>query len=74
MFLNFNKLFQLVLTKFFKSELFFVIKPCKEPIGFPNTYPLVYQLLNNWGQMARLARVKNYTYIITFAWYPYVMD
>ena len=35
---NFNMLFQLVLTKFFKSELFsclpkagHVIKPCKEP-------------------------------------------
>ena len=38
---NFNTLFQLVLTKFFKSELFsclptvgHVIKSCKEPIAF----------------------------------------
>ena len=47
MLLNFNMFFQLQLTKFFKSELFscipkvdHVIKSCKEPIGFPDTYPL----------------------------------
>ena len=41
---NFNMLFQLVLTKFFKSELVLcllkflhMIKLCKEPFGFPNT-------------------------------------
>ena len=44
-------LFQLVLTKFFKSELFsclpkvgHVIKSCKEPFGFPYTYPLCRDL------------------------------
>ena len=44
MLLNFNMLFQLVLTKFFKSELVLcllkflhMIKLCKEPFGFPNT-------------------------------------
>ena len=41
---NFNMLFQLVLTKFFKSELFsclpkvgYVIKSCKEPIDWAIT-------------------------------------
>ena len=43
---NFNMLFQLVLTKFFKSELFSclptvgrVIKSCKEPIAFSIANP-----------------------------------
>ena len=43
---NFNMLFQLVLTKFFKSELFscvptvgYVIKSCKEPIALSIANP-----------------------------------
>ena len=46
---NFNMLFQLVLTKFFKSELFsclpkvdHVIKSCKEPITSSDDYCLLF--------------------------------
>ena len=46
---NFNMLFQLVRTKFFKSELFSclpkvdqVIKSCKEPITSSNDYCLIF--------------------------------
>ena len=36
---NFNMLFQLVLTKFFKKKKFdLVIKSCKEPIAFLLTF------------------------------------
>ena len=50
---NFNMLFQLFLTKFFKSELFsclptvgHVIKSCKEPIAFSIANPEPGQEMN----------------------------
>ena len=68
---NFNMLFQLVLTKFFKSELFsclpkagHVIKSCKEPIVlsifskiyFPIIKLITYSFLLNMMRTARPSR------------------